>query len=89
MRLIACAFALAALPCMLSAQSTRRKPPRLARNMSNLRTLALSIGLAVASALPVTAQVDSTWTEAFPPFHIAGNLLRRHQSPRQLPRHDA
>ena len=74
MRLIACAFALAALPCMLSAQSTRRKPPRLARNMSNLRTLALSIGLAVASALPVTAQVDSTWTEAFPPFHIAGNL---------------
>src|SRR6185312_6268048 len=62
MRLIACAFALAALPCMLSAQSTRRKPPRLARNMSNLRTLALSIGLGVASALPVAAQVDSTWT---------------------------
>jgi metallo-beta-lactamase class B len=42
--------------------------------MSNLRTVVLSIGLGVASALPVAGQVDSTWTEAFPPFHIAGNL---------------
>jgi metallo-beta-lactamase class B len=24
--------------------------------------------------LPVAGQIDSTWTEAFPPFHIAGNL---------------
>jgi len=42
--------------------------------MSNLRTLALSIGLGVASALPLAAQVDSTWTQPLPPFHIAGNL---------------
>jgi len=42
--------------------------------MSNLTTLALSIGLGVASALPLAAQVDSTWTQPFPPFHIAGNL---------------
>lgn len=42
--------------------------------MSNLRTVVLSIGLGVASALPVAGQVDSTWTEAFPPFHIGGNL---------------
>lgn len=40
----------------------------------SLRTLALSIGLGVASALPLAAQVDSTWTQPFPPFHIAGNL---------------
>ena len=42
--------------------------------MSSLRTVVFSIGLGVASALPVAAQIDSTWTEAFPPFHIAGNL---------------
>ena len=42
--------------------------------MSTLRTFVLSIGLGAASALPVAAQVDSTWTQPFPPFHIAGNL---------------
>jgi len=42
--------------------------------MSNLTTLALSIGLGVASVLPLAAQVDSTWTQPFPPFHLAGNL---------------
>ena len=42
--------------------------------MPTLSTIVLAIGLGVASALPVAAQVDSTWTEAFPPFHIAGNL---------------
>ena len=42
--------------------------------MRTLSTVVLAIGLGVASALPVAGQVDSTWTEAFPPFHIAGNL---------------
>ena len=42
--------------------------------MSTLRTVVLSISLGVASSLPAAAQVDSTWTQPFPPFHIAGNL---------------
>lgn len=42
--------------------------------MRTLSTVVLAIGLGVASALPVAAQVDSTWAEPFPPFHIAGNL---------------
>jgi metallo-beta-lactamase class B len=42
--------------------------------MRTLRTAALSIGLEVAVTLPVGAQVAATWTQAFPPFHIGGNL---------------
>jgi metallo-beta-lactamase class B len=45
-----------------------------AGEMRTLRTVVLSIGLGVAVTVPVGAQVDATWTQAFPPFHIAGNL---------------
>ena len=37
------------------------------------RKAALSLSIAIAAAIPARAQ-DATWTEAFPPFHIAGNL---------------
>src|SRR6185437_11602553 len=63
--------------CLTSFQHSQPwppPPPPLGTDMSNLTTLALSIGLGVASALPLSAQVDSTWTQPFPPFHIAGNL---------------
>jgi metallo-beta-lactamase class B len=45
----------------------------MTQSMSILRRLSVYLALA-ASAAPVLAQQDPTWTEAFPPFHIAGNL---------------
>lgn len=42
--------------------------------MSIIRKAVLAAAWIGASALPAMAQQDPTWTEAFPPFHIAGNL---------------
>jgi metallo-beta-lactamase class B len=42
--------------------------------MRIFRIIALALGLGVVSTLPVAAQVDPTWTEAFPPFRIGGNI---------------
>jgi metallo-beta-lactamase class B len=41
--------------------------------MSILRTAVLSLAVSAAATFQAVAQ-DPTWTEAFPPFHVAGNL---------------
>ena len=42
--------------------------------MSILKKIAFFFSFTVALASSAAAQVDPTWTEAFQPFHIAGNL---------------